>query len=259
MDRLKQLIAGGFAEWSLTRVDPPRGDRIKGQFPAQEYTEEVSTTWQTIPIPRRAVPHEQWVRGEVEAATLVVRVWAGDAFKDVRQDVDKIKGLVRPDPALGRPPIYRFAWGSIEYDCIVESVGGVRYEELWPDGRIKGATFALTLRRIGDPLALAPTDPSAPPHLSRYLPAKRGDTHEAMALGQYNNPMLGVLVRQDGVVAFPLAGQVVRFPRASYYRRREIAPKAYALGGDSAAVTARRELLNDRSRATTMPFVGLRS
>ena len=255
LDTVKQLVLGGHAKWTLTRVDAPRGDKITGQFVAQEFSEEISTTWVSLPIPRRVYPHEQWVRGEAETATFIARLWAEKFTNDVLKDVNKIKATIAPDTKLGRPPIWRFAWGQIEFDCVVTSLGGVRYDELWADGRIKGVSFPLTLRKIGDPLSLSPTDPSKPPHLSRYKPVVEGDTFESLAAGQYGQGMLGVFLRQDSLVAFPRPPAIVRLPDAKHYRRRPLEPKSFALGGDPLAVAARQAALNEREAALEMPFV----
>lgn len=255
VDTIKSMILGGQAMWTLTRVDPPRGEKITGQFVAEEFTESLSTSWVSLPIPRRVFPHEQWVRGEVETATFIARLWAEKGTDDISKGIKKLKATVAPDAKLGRPPIYRFAWGQIEFDCVVTSLGGITYEQLWADGRVKGVSFPISLRKIGDPLSLAPTDPSKPPHLSRYKPIVDGDTYESIAALHYGQPGLGVFLRQDGASAFPAPPTVVRLPSAGHYRRRRMEPRAYALGDDPPAKAARLAAIEARNTPIDLPFV----
>ena len=243
-------------KWMLVRIDfPLPGDTITGQFQAEEYSEEVSTVWATVPIPKRSAPHLQWVRGEQETASFRATLWAETLVDNVQSTIDKLKTARKRDDALGRPPQYYFIWGGMVYLCVVLSIGGVRYNDLWADGRVRGVTFDITLQKVEDTLPIAPTDPSAPSPSTRYRPALQGDTYEALALREYNDPNLGVFVRQDNLIAFPGPGDVVPMLPKSSFLRRARAPRSYALGTDEPAATAKQALFDDYAAPVTVPFV----
>jgi hypothetical protein len=243
-------------KWMLVRLDLPTiGDTIQGQFQAEDYTEEVSTVWADVPIPKRTAPHIQWVRGDAEIASLRVTLWAETLGRSIDGDIQALKDARKRDDFLARPPQFQFVWGLITFPCVVMSVGGIRYNDLWADGRVRGATLELTLRRLEDPLPLSPTDPSAPSPSTRYKPALQGDTYESLALREYDDPNLGVFVRQDSLLAFPGAGAVVAMMPARSFLRRARAPLAHSLGASDEATAVRQALFNDHAAPVLVPFV----
>lgn len=242
--------------WRLVRLDPPAvGQMIEGQFQAERYVESASTTWGRLAIPKREAPHIVWIRGEEETSTFGARLYSVDPARDIKAEIAAIKSTIKPDPLLGRPPQWRFVWGQIQLDCVVESVGDVRYDELWQDGRIKGVSFAITLLKVPEALPISPTDPSAPEHLSRYKPIVSGDTYESLARSQYQDPMIGVLLRQEALKAFPKPGDTVRLPNARHFLRKPRRPSAYALGDADAARAARTQHFDSYSGGREMPFI----
>jgi len=243
-------------KWMLVRTDLPLiGDTIQGQFQAEEYTEEVSTNWADIPIPKRTAPNIQWVRGEAEVGSFRATLWAETLGRSIDSDISKLKAATKRDDTLARPPQFQFVWGGITFPCVVLSVGGIRYNDLWADGRVRGATLEITLRRLEDPLPLSPTDPSAPVPSTRYRPALHGDTYESLARREYDNPNLGVFVRQDNLIAFPGPGDIVPMPAVRNFIRRARVPQAYSLGNDDPATAARQALFDEYAAPVTVPFV----
>lgn len=287
----------GQVKWLLVRLDDPgKGETIQGQFLAEEYTENLSTQWASIAIPKRRAPHTQWVRGEDEQFRFVAQFWAliykartqkdsqmstgssnvsgatstptrvvgGTAeapeayVEDILPVIAQLKTSILPDPLLGRPPRYLFTWGpGIRYEVVVETIGDVRYGELWTDGRFKQVTFSIALRRIwsDEELPGSPTDPSKPPHLSLSKPIVDGDTYESLAFRHYSSALLGVPLRQDATLAFPAAGQRVKLPNASNYTRRRLEPKAYSLSQAEAAKDRRRQRFDELASTVDMPLV----
>jgi hypothetical protein len=244
-------------KWMLVRTDPPTiGETIQGQFQAEDYTEEVSTVWASVPIPKRSAPHVQWVRGEEEISTFSATLWAETIGRDISGEIAALKAAIKRDDFLTRPPQFTFIWGSIRIPTVVVlSIGAVKYDDLWADGRVRGARFEITLQQLLDPLPLSATDPSAPSPSTRYRPALHGDTYESLALRQYNDALLGVFVRQDSLIAFPQPGDVVPMPSARTYLRRARLPQAYALANDDPAKAARQMLFDDYSAPVRVPFV----
>lgn len=248
-------------KWQLVQLDGDfKGEVVEGQFMAENYVEAVSTRWAEVAIPRRTGPHLQWVRGDMDVGTFDARIWNPSpvdflANKKVDGGIAILRRAVLPDTTLGRPPRFRFVWGVIEYDCVVEAIGDVRFDELWSDGSIKGVTFRLTLLKLYLDLPITPTDPSAPLKLSRYRPMLRGDTYESLALREYDRPDVGIFLRQDATVAFPVAGKIIKLPKASHFATRRRVPKSYALGESTVAANARRTLFDTRGGSVDLPHI----
>lgn len=242
--------------WQLVQLDGAnKGTVIAGQFVAENYREDAATVWAGISIPQRSAPVDQWIRGDTQAATFNARLYDTTGGDDLGARVALLRQAIAKDAKLQRPPLYRFVWGAVSFDCAVESLGEIRYDELWADGRIKGLTLTIRLRRQLTPLDLQPTDTSKPVHLSRHKPVVDGDDYEGLALREYGDPSLGVYLRQDAKLAFPGAGQTVRLPEADYYAGRSMAPRAYALGDSTPAAVALRTLMDARGGSATVPYV----
>jgi len=235
--------------WRLVRADPPgKGQSIVGQFHAEEYVENVSTEWAEVSIPTRSEPVLQWAKGNADTAAFRATLYAETAIDDIDAEIRALKAACRRDEKLARPPVFLFVYGAIEFTVVVTSVGGIRYDELWADGRARRVTFDLALRAIRSPYTLTGTDPTARPHLSRYKPFVAGDTYESLALREYGDPIYGVWLRQDAMAAFPGAGAIARLPAKPYFDRRTLAPVSKILDTrDPAVAAAIRELIDTRA------------
>jgi hypothetical protein len=184
--------------WVLTDLD--RGDDIVGQFIPQDVTKTVNARIDAGESVNRDYPILQWISGEVEEVSFRARLWATDSTDmTVEERLFRIETLVRRNSDLKRPPICSFSWGvlgTLQMDCLVRSIGGVTYDEVRDDGTLRGASLQITLLRYEAP-EWTVTDPSVPEKFTRIRRAKRGDTYESIALDEYGNPLLGVLLRQN--------------------------------------------------------------
>jgi|GEM_PF-5513214 len=256
----------GYVEklWSI--VDLDRGDFFFGQFVPQSVTKEVSANYAEVPTLGRQNPIMQWLNGVTETLTFTARLWANNADESIEERVEKLENLVKRQADLpkegkrpkGRPPVCEFQWGSdrslkFEY-CFVTSLGGVTYDELRPDGSLRGATMSITIKRY-DPVTLTVTDPTVPESQTRIRLAKKGDTYESIALDEYGNPELGIPLRQlnPRIARMELADLNPQDPvhvySEDYLLTTPIQPKfhAFKIGrGNEDAEQRRREMFDDR-------------
>lgn len=243
-------------KWQLVRMDlPVIGDTICGQYQAQGYSENVASRWGTLTLPGRVAPIQRFSHGEARTAQFEARVYAETQADDVQAWIDHLKSSVEPDAYLGRPPRWRWVCGRTSYPCVVLSLGGISYDEHWPDGRVKGAAFTIAIARDDYELGLEPTDPTKPPRLSSSKPVSRGATYESMARERYGEASVGVFLRQDSEAAFPGPGVVVRMPSRSYFTGRLLEPVATPFLNDAAAAATRAGRIEARSGAAEMPLV----
>lgn len=242
--------------WVLSDLD--RDEDIVGQFAPQGVSKTVSGVLASATSVNRDFPILQWVSGEVERVTFSAKLWAKDSTDLTVEDrLVRLENLVRRNSDLKRPPICAFAWGelgTLSVECLVRTIGGVTYDEVRPDGTLRGATLQLTLERYEE-VTLEATDPTVPESFTRIRRARRGDTYDSLALDEYADPGLGVLLRQlnprrAGMLLADLRPKdpVSIFPE-EFLLTLPLEPEfhAFRVGADNeAAEEARREMFDAR-------------
>lgn len=243
--------------WVLTDLD--RGDDIVGQFVPQSLTKSVSSVVAEASSVNRDHPILQWVQGATETVSFTAKLWAKDSTDfSVEDRLFRLETLVRRNSDLKRPPVCSFSWGAVGtllLDCLVQSIGEVTYDEVREDGTLRGVTLQLTLKRFEE-VEFTVTDPSVPETFTRVRRAKRNDTYESIALDEYGDPQLGVLLRQltprvPGMLLADLRPKdpVHIFPE-EFLVTLEIAPEFHAFrtgSGNEAAEQRRREIFDARA------------
>ena len=271
---IAQALLGKTRKWKLVGLDGDmQGREIKGHFTGEAYTENISTSWGSLAVPKRRTPFTQWMRGEHETVTyeamfflerdLISRGKAIFGLEDLLDELKLLKRTVIPDPKLNRPPTFRFIMGDIEFDTCVESIGGVVFDELRKDGVVKSFTCSITLRKIIERAMLTTTDPSKLKSASKLTPIVTGETYETLARNEYRNPLIGIALRDvqdsDGTFVnpkvFPKAGTIVHLPGRDFFRNVKITPNSKHLGDSVDAVAARQELISSYAGETSLPFV----
>jgi hypothetical protein len=183
--------------WTLDDLD--RNETIVGQFIPQGVTKRLSANIAQSSSMNAQYPILQWISGDLEEITFSAKLWAKDNTDFTVEDrLERLEDLVRRNDDLKRPPVCTFGWGdvaSLVIDCLVKSLGGITYDEVRDDGTLRGVTLSVTLVRYEE-LDFKLTDSSTPETFTRIRRAKKGDTYESVALLEFGDPELGVLLRQ---------------------------------------------------------------
>jgi len=243
--------------WTLTDLD--RNEDIVGQFVAQGLTKNLSASIAQARSYNSQYPILQWVAGELETITFTAKLWAKDSTDFTPDErLDRLEDLVRRQDDLKRIPICAFSVGdvrSLSVDCLVRSLGGITYDEPRNDGTLRGVTLQITLERY-EALEFQATDPTVPESFTRVRRARQGDLYEDIALDEYGDPELGILLRQlnPRIPGMDLAELRPRDPvhvfPEEYLVTLEVEPEFHAFkrGIDhEAAEERRREIFDDRS------------
>jgi hypothetical protein len=175
------------------------GTRITGQFTPQNFQHTIGSNIVEASGFSRTNPLIQWVGGALETISFEARLWSEHKDSQTARDkLEVLKLLKQALPPLNRPPLTRFFWGDAipgGMPCFVESLGGVRYDEIRPDGSMRGAVLNITLKRFTqftiERVSTSPVE-RTPIH-----EVKSGDTYETIALHRYGDPLLGVPLRQQ--------------------------------------------------------------
>lgn len=247
--------------WSLTRVDIdvdaldqfisaaglgsyPTAT-LQGKYPPSDERIESGSDWTETQIPSRK-PHPTFSADKFDRFSFTLHLAAETILDNIEPTIRQLMDWSKPDPEVGRPPVLRFQCGDFTFTGVFTSVSPA-LSDRWFDGRVKTAQVAISMseRQWPPPDSRVTSDPTKPPHLSRYVIAKDGDTFESLCRTEYGDPMMGVMLRQDNVMAFPAAGEVVYLPPKSYFANRGLTPDAVQLSEAEDNQQALRDLLDE--------------
>ena len=173
--------------------------RIAGQFIPQQISQKIEAVIGEAGGFARNQPIINWLGGALREVTFQARLFSNHSQDfSARDKLRLLELLMVKHRPLGRPPLVKFTWGdSIQGGmlCLVSSLGGVTYDEVRTDGSIRGVTLNITLKRFQryrfqQTVAIVPE--RTPSHI-----VKDGETYEMIAYRHYNDPMIGVTLRQE--------------------------------------------------------------
>jgi hypothetical protein len=231
--------------YMIAQEDSPgmsRGYRVTGQFTPQQITQNIGADIAEAGGYSRLSPIIQWVGGKLRTFTFQARLFSG--HRDDHTAAEKLaelEYLTEPHGDLGRPPLMTFFWGIAIRDgfsCFVESLGGIRYDEIRDDGSLRGVTLSITLKKWSPfrfEQVVTNQGEQTPTHI-----VKHGETYEMIAHREYGDPMLGVLLRQMNPrypmtkkapkgVADLQPGEEVKIYPIRDLRRKPIRPECHVL------------------------------
>ena len=183
---------------------------IVSQFPPVDPTESMGAlNIAKISIPGTQYPRLQFVNGEHDTFSFGWMVSSDPSVdnyeigtrpgRTVYDYRTKLRDARRIVPSLGRPPLWRFVWGDIEYEeVMIESIGQIVYrDELNDLGSQVFAQFEVTLLVFSqfDELEFADEDSTTPD--PALVDVVEGLTYEQVALQEYGDASLGVALRNN--------------------------------------------------------------
>ena len=196
------------------------------QYEPQNLTESASSAYSSSTGMNRSNPFVQFSNGEQRTVTFEARMWASDSTQTIEERIADLKAAVEIDDDLKRPPRYQFIWGSVvDVLVVVQSIGGIRYDRLRPDGTAIGATLSINLMKVVEwDVELVAEDRATD---TFYSPTKAGDQWETIAVRQYGDALMGELLRRlNPSIPFPsdVPGTIVKLPRPETLRNEPIEP-----------------------------------
>jgi len=156
-------------------------------FNPNQYSLDGSNRFAEIGIPGLGSPILQYVSGNARMLTMELFFDTYELKWDVRAFTDRVYGLLAINPPDHVPPICTFIWGTFQFRCVVERVGG-RFTLFLADGTPVRATLNVTFKEYTD-IAIAVQ--SAPTQSSDHAKVRnlgRGDTLSGLAAAEYGDP-----------------------------------------------------------------------
>jgi len=239
-----------------------RGDRLTSQFTPGQFNRTQAATLSSSGGFSSPHPILQWISGGQESLSMQVRLFSGHHDdRTAEQKYTMFKDMAQPVDELGRPPLILFFWGQIVPDgfpCTIEGYGDEQFDEIRPDGSMRGVTMTLTLKRY-QPFYLTQEATELQERTPTHV-VKDGETYEMLAHRYYGDPMYGVLLRRMNtrkpydetaprLIADLEAGDRVKiFPKRDMQAAGRITPECHILKSSTNASQARSLIFQARGR-----------
>lgn len=172
-------------------INKDTGFLIPVMFNPPEYQLQKTNQFAEIGIPGLGSSLLQFVRGSSQTLTMELFFdTTGNKIGNIPIDVRVFTGLVLKlidvNPKTHAPPELLFVWGSLVFDCVLESVTQ-KFDYFSPEGLPLRARLTVTLKgnnKIDDLLALIPLESS---DRTKMRVLKAGDTLQGIAAEEYED------------------------------------------------------------------------
>ena len=104
----------------ISNVDT--GEDIQVMFNPKEYVMEKKTPWSEVNVFGMDSPPVQFTMGERKRLSMELFFDTSEEKTDVREHTGKIEELMMVNAQEHRPPLLRFSWGSLSFDCVLEDL-----------------------------------------------------------------------------------------------------------------------------------------
>jgi len=99
------------------------GEKISVMFNPEEYSFDLGNTFAEIGIPGLQTSPIQYVRGNLRSLKMELFFDTYEQKVDVRSETLRLTSLLNKNNITHAPPILLFSWGSLNFQCVLESVG----------------------------------------------------------------------------------------------------------------------------------------
>jgi LysM repeat protein len=175
-------------EKALIRPETPSGARpIAVLFNPTQYGFDGSNQLSETPVVGQTAPILQYTRGNSRSLSMELFFDTYEQRTDVRRHTDRIYKLLDIEPTSHRPPVVHFAWGGLDFRCLVERVSG-RFTLFLDSGVPVRATLTVAFKEYVDPAeASRGTKLESADRVKTYV-VKLGDTLSSIAAAEYGDP-----------------------------------------------------------------------
>jgi len=215
--------------WRLTNLDT--GDTLEGQYEAGGLQETGAANYAEHVSLNRQTPILMWLSGESDRTSFQGRLYQKDETDATPEEQLRImKSWLRYVAKEQRPPVLSFEVGDGHVgfvQCVLRTLGGVVYDRVTANGKMRGCTFTMTLQKYQEYTLDPENEPTGE---TRYARAKFADYYELMAQKEYGLPLLGDRLRKRLPDQPNLStGDVVKMPSIRVVRKENVEPDSIPL------------------------------
>ena len=175
---------------------------------------EKKTPWSEVNVFGMDSPPVQFSMGERKRLSMELFFDTSEEKTDVREYTSKVEQLMLVNAQEHRPPILRFIWGSLSFDCVMEDL--VQRYTLFDNG---GIPLRAILKVVFKEYTTAATQLSntrreSADHTKR-MALREGETLSSISAREYNDPRKWRAIADANDIDDPenvSAGTVVELP-----------------------------------------------
>lgn len=212
--------------WVIEDVEV--GERVQGQFPPLDISEEIGVTYGESYTLNRQSAILQFLHGNARTISFTGRLFAAHRLEDITKPLQILQAWAKRDIQQERPRTLIF-WvgdGTLAMRCVLESLSDITYRTFRNDGSPRDIVFTVNLLEYV-PFSLAEMESD-----TRWHRARLHDYYEWLAQREYGDPMKGVIVRNDHPTKRVLQpGEVVKLPSPAKMLGRVAEPVSVSLEG----------------------------
>jgi hypothetical protein len=156
-------------------------------FNPTQYSLDQANTLAEMGVPGLSAPILQYVRGNGRSLSMELFFDTYEQRTDVREHTDRVYALLDIRGPLHRPPVCTFTWGTFNFDCVLERVGG-RFTLFLSDGKPVRATLSVTFKEFVAVEVLVRDPPTESADHAKTWLVRRGDTLASIAAAEYGDP-----------------------------------------------------------------------
>lgn len=183
-------------------------------FNPKEYVLEKKTPWTEVNVFGLDSPPVQFTMGNRERLSMELFFDTSEEKTDVREYTEKIKELMVVNAQEHRPPLLRFSWGALSFDCVLEDLVQ-RFTLFSNDGTPLRAILKVVFKEYATASTqLSNTRRESADHTKR-LTVREGETLAAVSAREYNDPSKWRVIADANDIDDPeniAAGTIIALP-----------------------------------------------
>jgi len=196
----------------ITNIDT--GEEIAVLFNPKEYVIEKKTPWTELNVFGMDSPPVQFTMGERKRLAMELFFDTSEAKTDVREYTGKMETLMMVNAQEHRPPVLRFSWGNLSFDCVLEDLVQ-RYTLFRDDGTPLRAILKTVFKEYATAAAqLSNTRRESADHTKRMV-IREGESISSISAREYNDPGKWRVIAQANRIEDPeniKPGTIVELP-----------------------------------------------
>ena len=162
-------------------------DEIEVLFNPKEYVIEKKTPWAEQNVFGMDSPPVQFTIGERKRLSMELFFDTSEEKSDVRSYTGKMEELMVVNAQEHRPPLLRFSWGTLSFDCVLEDMVQ-RYTLFANDGTPLRAIVKVVFKEYATAATqLSNTRRESADHTKRLV-VREGETLASVSAREYNDP-----------------------------------------------------------------------
>ncbi|MDR0320547.1 MAG: LysM peptidoglycan-binding domain-containing protein [Treponema sp.] len=190
------------------------GEDIEVLFNPKEYVIEKKTPWTEMQVFGLDSPPVQFTMGERKRLTMELFFDTSEEKTDVREHTGKMEELMLVNAQEHRPPVLRFSWGNLSFDCVLEDLVQ-RYTLFRDDGTPLRAILKTVFKEYATAATqLSTTRRESADHTKRLV-VREGESISSIAAREYNDPGKWRVIAQANGIEDPeniKPGSLVELP-----------------------------------------------